>query len=76
LQNWGMAEDLVLSLPQARRLAVRSQHLAGPPPRTGIDGMRRVLRGCCFGQLLRPGVVRRILSTGESAGRSRRVQAR
>jgi uncharacterized protein YcaQ len=38
-----MAEDLVLSLPQARRLAVRSQHLAGPPPRTGIDGTRQVV---------------------------------
>jgi len=35
----------VLSLQQARRLAVRSQCLAGPPPCTGIDGMRRVLRG-------------------------------
>ena len=45
LQNRGMAEDLVLSLPQARRLAVRGQCLAGPPPSTGIDGMRRVLRG-------------------------------
>ncbi len=29
-----------------------------------------------FGQPLRPGGVRRILSTGESAGRSRRAQAR
>jgi hypothetical protein len=48
----GMAHDLVLSLPQARRLAVR------------------------LGQLLRPGGVRRILSTGESAGRSRRASAR
>ncbi|MGO8891710.1 MAG: winged helix-turn-helix domain-containing protein [Streptosporangiaceae bacterium] len=40
-----MAEDLALSLQQSRRLAVRSQCLAGPPPSTGIDGMRRVLRG-------------------------------
>ena len=40
-----MADDLVLSLPQARRLAVRSQYLAGPEPATGIDGMRQVLRG-------------------------------
>jgi uncharacterized protein YcaQ len=42
-----MAADLVLSLEQARRLAVRSQHLAGPqnPGSTGIDEMRRVLRG-------------------------------
>jgi len=47
-----MADDLVLSLPQARRLAVR------------------------LGQLLRLGGVRRILSTGESAGRSRRAPAR
>jgi hypothetical protein len=35
----------VLSLREARRLAVRSQHLAGPPPAAGIDGMRQVLRG-------------------------------
>ena len=40
-----MADDLVLSLGEARRLAVRSQHLAGPPPAAGIDGMRQVLRG-------------------------------
>ncbi len=40
-----MADDLVLSLSQARRLAVRSQHLAGPAPAKGIDGMRQVLRG-------------------------------
>ena len=39
-----MADDLVLSLREARRLAVRSQHLAGPEPDRGIDGMRRVLR--------------------------------
>jgi hypothetical protein len=37
--------DLTLSLDQARRLAVRSQHLAGPRPATGLDGMRQVLRG-------------------------------
>ena len=35
----------MLSLPQARRLAIRSQHLAGPEPAKGIDGLRRVLRG-------------------------------
>lgn len=40
-----MADDLVLSLSQARRLAVRSQYLAGPEPAKGIDGMRQVLRG-------------------------------
>ena len=40
-----MADELVLSLPQARRLAVRSQYLAGPEPAKGIDGMRQVLRG-------------------------------
>ena len=38
------ADDLVLSLPQARRLAVRSQHPAGPEPAKGIDGMRQVPR--------------------------------
>ena len=37
--------DLTLSLTEARRLAVRSQHLAGLPPAAGIDGMRQVLRG-------------------------------
>jgi uncharacterized protein len=43
-----VADDLELSLTQARRLAVRAQHLAGPPkPQAGdgIDGMRQVLRG-------------------------------
>ena len=35
----------MLSLGEARRLAVRSQHLAGPPAAAGIDGMRQVLRG-------------------------------
>src|SRR5690242_19915229 len=40
-----VADDLVLSLREARRLAVRSQHLAGPSPAAGIDGMRQVLRG-------------------------------
>jgi uncharacterized protein YcaQ len=39
-----MAGDLTLSVDQARRLAVRSQHLAGPRD-PGLDGMRRVLRG-------------------------------
>ncbi len=37
--------DLVLSLGEARRLAVRSQNLAGPEPARGIDGMQQVLRG-------------------------------
>jgi uncharacterized protein len=40
-----MAEELALSLEQARRLAVRSQYLAGPHPGMGLDGMRQVLRG-------------------------------
>ena len=47
-----MADDLVLSLGEARRLAVRSQHLAGPPPAAGIDGMRQVLRGLRVLQLV------------------------
>lgn len=33
-----------LSLEQARRLAVRAQLLAGPPPGAGVDGLRQVLR--------------------------------
>ena len=45
MQNGAVADDLVLSLGEARRLAVRGQHLAGPPPAAGIDGMRQVLRG-------------------------------
>src|SRR5256884_4611621 len=44
LENGAVADDLALSLGEARRLAVRSQHLAGPPPAAGIDGMRQVLR--------------------------------
>src|SRR5579859_7759237 len=40
-----MTGDLELSLEEARRLAVRSQHLAGPPPGQGLEAMRRVLRG-------------------------------
>jgi uncharacterized protein YcaQ len=40
-----MADELVLSLGEARRLAIRSQHLAGPEPARGIGGMRQVLRG-------------------------------
>lgn len=40
-----MAEDLGLSLREARRLAIRGQHLAGPEPAQGIDGIRQVLRG-------------------------------
>jgi uncharacterized protein len=45
LENGTVTDDLMLSLGEARRLAVRSQHLAGPPPAAGIDGMRQVLRG-------------------------------
>jgi uncharacterized protein YcaQ len=33
-----------LSLEQARRLAIRGQHLSGPQPGQGLDGMREVLR--------------------------------
>ena len=43
-----MADHLELSLTEARRLAVRAQHLAGPrEPQAddGIDRMRQVLRG-------------------------------
>ena len=40
-----MTDDLRLSLEQARRLAVRSQHLAGPEPPAGLEGLRQVLRG-------------------------------
>ena len=52
-----MAKELALSLDQARRLAVRSQHLVGPQrpqrpqspqrpqPNAGLDRMRQVLRG-------------------------------
>jgi len=40
-----VADDLVLSLGEARRLAVRGQDLAGPSPAAGIDGMWQVLRG-------------------------------
>ena len=40
-----MADELVLSLGEARRLAIRSQRLAGPEPAQGIGGMRQVLRG-------------------------------
>ena len=43
-----MADDLRLTLGEARRLAVRSQHLAGtgaPEPAAGLDGLRQVLRG-------------------------------
>ena len=39
-----MVDDLRLSLGEARRLAVRSQHLAGPEPPAGLDGLRQVLR--------------------------------
>src|SRR5438876_3661918 len=45
LENGAVADDLVLSLGEAQRLVVRSQHLAGSPPAAGIDGMRQVLRG-------------------------------
>jgi uncharacterized protein len=40
-----MADDLRLTLGEARRLAVRSQHLAGPELPAGLDGLRQVLRG-------------------------------
>ncbi len=40
------------------------------------DRIAHVVRGRRLGQLLRPDVVGRILSTGESAGRSRRAQVR
>lgn len=40
-----MAEDLELTLGEARRLAVRCEFLAGPAPDAGIGGMRQVLRG-------------------------------
>ena len=40
-----MADDLRLTLGEARRLAVRSQHLAAPEPAAGLDGLRQVLRG-------------------------------
>src|SRR5580658_1274955 len=43
-QNRGMTGDLELSLEEARRLAIRSQHLSGPQPGQGLDGMRQVLR--------------------------------
>jgi uncharacterized protein YcaQ len=45
LNNGDMAEDLELSLGEARRLAVQCQFLAGPAPDAGIGGMRQVLRG-------------------------------
>src|SRR5215469_2180992 len=44
-QTADLSGSLTLSLGQARRLAVRSQYLAGPHPGPGLDGMRRVLRG-------------------------------
>ncbi len=40
-----MSDDLTLSLEQARRLAIRSRHLAGPWPGAGLEPMREVLRG-------------------------------
>ena len=40
-----MSDDLTLSLEQARRLAICSQHLAGPWPGAGLELMREVLRG-------------------------------
>lgn len=39
-----MSNVPVLSLADARRLAIRCQYLAGPRPDKGIDGMREVLR--------------------------------
>ncbi len=47
-----------------------------PAAQDGGDRIPRVVHGRRFGQLLRSGGVRRILSAGESAGRSRRAQAR
>jgi len=44
-QNRGMTGDLELSLEEARRLAIRSQHLAGPPAGQSLDAIRQVLRG-------------------------------
>jgi len=41
-----------------------------------VPQMDRVVRRRRFGSLRGPGGIRRILSTGESAGRSRRAQAR
>ncbi|SEH01573.1 hypothetical protein SAMN05444920_12121 [Nonomuraea solani] len=35
---------MILTLESARRLAVTSQHLAGPPADGGLEGMRQVLR--------------------------------
>jgi uncharacterized protein YcaQ len=40
-----MADEVRLSLGEARRLAVRSQYLAGPELAAGPDGLRQVLRG-------------------------------
>src|SRR5579863_7071208 len=40
-----MTGDLELSLAEARRLAVGSQHLAGPAPGQSLEAMRQVLRG-------------------------------
>ncbi|GAA3254620.1 winged helix-turn-helix domain-containing protein [Nonomuraea helvata] len=39
-----MPTPLALSLETARRLAVTCQHLAGPRPGGGVEGMRQVLR--------------------------------
>ena len=39
-----MLDDLVLDRESARRLAVRCQHLAGPPLPATIEGLREVLR--------------------------------
>src|SRR5689334_19844211 len=39
-----MPNPLALSLESARRLAVTCQHLAGPRPGGGLDGLRQVLR--------------------------------
>ena len=41
-----------------------------------VPQMDRVVRRLRFGSLRGPGGIRRILSTGEPAGRSRRAQAR
>ena len=58
MENGAVADDLVLSPGEARRLAVRSQRLARPPPAAGIDGMRQVLRVLRVLQLAGAGSVR------------------
>ena len=59
-----MADDLRLSLGEARRLAVRSQHLAGPDPGAGPAGRRQVLCGLRVLQLDPVNVVARLRAAG------------